>query len=136
MLNSKKKAVTVLPEEALALVVLGCKRAVHGELRKLRMVNIGRINCTTRRTVGRGGPGVPRVLGLPHRLCHPQLGRHGRIRRGPRGRIVRGCVRPDLAPAVRCRAHRGPTPAPPCPKDVGPRSQNSRPQRRGLTPSV
>ena len=32
-LNSKKKAVTMLPEEALALVVLGCKRAVHAECR-------------------------------------------------------------------------------------------------------
>jgi hypothetical protein len=28
-LNSKKKAVTILPEEALALIVLGCKGAVH-----------------------------------------------------------------------------------------------------------
>jgi hypothetical protein len=45
-LNSKKKAVTVLPEEALALVVLRCKRAVHWELRKLSMVNIGRIDCS------------------------------------------------------------------------------------------
>jgi hypothetical protein len=46
-LNSKKKAVTVLPEEALALVLLGCKRAVHGELRKLSMMmNIGRIDCS------------------------------------------------------------------------------------------
>ena len=45
-------------------------------------------------------------------------------------------MQPEPAPAVRCRAHRGPTPAPPRPEDVGPRSRNSRPECRGLTPAV
>jgi hypothetical protein len=85
-LNSKKKAVTVLQEEELALVVLGCKRAVHGELRKLSMVNIGRIDCSVileeddEEDGGEGGSGSMTSLGLPHRLCHLRLGRHGRVR--------------------------------------------------------
>ena len=29
LMNTKKKAMTMMPEEALALIVLGCKRAAH-----------------------------------------------------------------------------------------------------------